>query len=103
MFYYDVYYEDGRTLNTSALAKIVAKAKELNEAGLQFERIEVSKEEALTIFNLNKFKIESINEMPSDKVITRSIAMKPLVKQTSGRCSSCMAILIYLLFKSKKQ
>ncbi|KAF5197432.1 Threonine--trna ligase, partial [Thalictrum thalictroides] len=35
-----------------------------------FERIEVSREQALELFSENNFKVEIINELPEDKTIT---------------------------------
>lgn len=35
-----------------------------------FERIEVSREEALSMFQENKFKVEIISELPQDAVIS---------------------------------
>ncbi|KAL3701016.1 hypothetical protein R1sor_019038 [Riccia sorocarpa] len=68
-FYYDAYYGD-LTLNEdhfTVIAKQVDKAVKEKQA---FERIEVTRQQALEIFAENKFKVELIRELPEDEVIT---------------------------------
>lgn len=68
-FYYDAYYED-LTLNEEHFGQIQKKASEAVTVKQPFERIEVSREQALELFAENKFKVEIINELPEDKTIT---------------------------------
>ncbi|KAL6969483.1 threonine--tRNA ligase [Sarracenia purpurea var. burkii] len=68
-FYYDAFYgelglnEDHFKWIDSGAAKAVGEKQ-------PFERIEVTRDQALEIFSENKFKIEIINELPEDKTIT---------------------------------
>ncbi|KAJ6846204.1 threonine--tRNA ligase, mitochondrial 1 [Iris pallida] len=68
-FYYDAYYED-LTLNDEHFGQIQKKASEAVSVKQPFERIEVSRDQALEMFAENKFKVEIINELPEDKTIT---------------------------------
>ncbi|KAI3877884.1 hypothetical protein MKW92_000332 [Papaver armeniacum] len=68
-FYYDAFYGD-LGLNEDHF-KIIKNAAEKAVAEKQpFERIEVSKKNALEMFSENKFKVEIITELPEDKMIT---------------------------------
>ncbi|KAI3912140.1 hypothetical protein MKW92_041722 [Papaver armeniacum] len=68
-FYYDAFYGD-LGLNEDHF-KIIKNAAEKAVAEKQpFERIEVTKQQALEMFSENNFKIEIINELPEDKTIT---------------------------------
>ncbi|XP_020082672.1 threonine--tRNA ligase, mitochondrial 1-like isoform X3 [Ananas comosus] len=68
-FYYDAFYND-ITLNEEHFSRIESQAKKAVAEKQPFERIEVSREQALEIFAENKFKVEIINDLPSDKTIT---------------------------------
>ncbi|KAM0843032.1 hypothetical protein ACQ4PT_057977 [Festuca glaucescens] len=68
-FYYDAHYND-LALNDTHFAAIDKQAKKAVAEKQAFERIEVSRAEALEIFAENKFKVEIINELPEDKTIT---------------------------------
>jgi threonyl-tRNA synthetase len=68
-FYYDAYYED-LTLNEEHFGLIENQAQKAVVEKQPFERIEVSRAEALEMFAENKFKVEIINEFPEDKTIT---------------------------------
>ncbi|XP_020270441.1 threonine--tRNA ligase, mitochondrial 1 [Asparagus officinalis] len=68
-FYYDAYYED-LTLNEEHFSQIKSQANKAVAEKQPFERIEVSRAQALEIFAENKFKVEIINELPEDKTIT---------------------------------
>eukprot|EP00252_Welwitschia_mirabilis_P001417 TRINITY_DN11281_c1_g1_i1.p1 TRINITY_DN11281_c1_g1~~TRINITY_DN11281_c1_g1_i1.p1 ORF type:complete len:742 (+),score=130.72 TRINITY_DN11281_c1_g1_i1:123-2348(+) len=68
-FYYDAFYDD-LTLNEEHLPKIQAQASKAVSEKQPFERIEVSRQQALEIFAENPFKVEIINELPEDKTIT---------------------------------
>ncbi|KAK1697091.1 hypothetical protein QYE76_013788 [Lolium multiflorum] len=67
-FYCDAYYND-ITLNESDFGRIQDKARKAVAAKQPFERIVVSRAEALECFAENKFKFEIISELP-DKAIT---------------------------------
>ncbi|CAN6299050.1 unnamed protein product [Urochloa humidicola] len=68
-FYYDAYYND-LTLNEEHFGIIESEAQKAVAEKQPFERIEVSRAEALEMFAENKFKVEIINELPEDKTIT---------------------------------
>ncbi|XP_039775717.1 threonine--tRNA ligase, mitochondrial 1-like [Panicum virgatum] len=68
-FYYDAYYND-LTLNEEHFSIIENQAQKAVTEKQPFERIEVSRAEALEMFAENKFKVEIINELPEDKTIT---------------------------------
>lgn len=69
-FYYDAYYDKNVTLNGSHFGPIEDRARRAVAEKQPFERIEVSRAEALEFFAENKFKVEIINELPEDKPIT---------------------------------
>ena len=68
-FYYDIDLGDVK-LSEEDLVKIEKKMKAMTEASADFERSEVSKEEALLLFAHDKYKLELINELPEGEVIT---------------------------------
>lgn len=68
-FYYDAFYDD-ITLNEDEFKKINAQATKAASEKQPFERIEVSRQQALEMFSDNPFKVEIIKELPEDKTIT---------------------------------
>eukprot|EP00271_Cylindrocystis_brebissonii_P011536 TRINITY_DN29384_c0_g1_i1.p1 TRINITY_DN29384_c0_g1~~TRINITY_DN29384_c0_g1_i1.p1 ORF type:complete len:771 (-),score=164.35 TRINITY_DN29384_c0_g1_i1:568-2880(-) len=68
-FYYDAFYGDN-TLNEEHFKKIEAGAAKAAKDKQPFERIEVTREQALEMFGNNPFKVEIIKELPDDKTIT---------------------------------
>ncbi|XP_058074213.1 threonine--tRNA ligase, mitochondrial 1 isoform X2 [Magnolia sinica] len=68
-FYYDAFYQD-LTLNEEHFGQIHSQAMTAVAEKQPFQRIEVSREQALDMFKENDFKIEIINELPEDKTIT---------------------------------
>ncbi|XP_010272819.1 PREDICTED: threonine--tRNA ligase, mitochondrial 1-like [Nelumbo nucifera] len=68
-FYYDAFYGD-LGLNEDHFKQIEAGAMKAVAEKQPFERIEVSRKQALEMFSENNFKIEIINELPEDKTIT---------------------------------
>ncbi|CAL1395092.1 unnamed protein product [Linum trigynum] len=68
-FYYDAFYGE-LGLNDEHFKQIEAAASKAVKEGQDFERIEVTRDEALEIFSDNNFKVEIINDLPSDKTIT---------------------------------
>ncbi|VAH06781.1 threonine--tRNA ligase, mitochondrial 1-like [Triticum dicoccoides] len=69
-FYYDAYYDNNVTLNGSHFGHIEDRARRAVAEKQPFQRIEVSRDEALEFFAENKFKVEIINELPEHKPIT---------------------------------
>ncbi|MBE6472492.1 MAG: threonine--tRNA ligase [Coriobacteriaceae bacterium] len=67
-FYYDVKLD--RTLSSDDFEAIEKRMAEIVEAAEPFERKVVTRDEALEMFASQPFKIELINEMPEDEVIT---------------------------------
>lgn len=68
-FYYDAFYGD-LGLNEDHFKKIEAAATKAAGERQPFERIEVTREQALEMFADNSFKVEIINDLPADKTIT---------------------------------
>lgn len=68
-FYYDGFYGE-LGLNDDHFDQIVSGAKKAVAEKQPFERIEVSRKQALEMFSDNKFKVEIISDLPEDKTIT---------------------------------
>ncbi|KAK7307206.1 hypothetical protein VNO77_40063 [Canavalia gladiata] len=68
-FYYDAFYGD-LGLNDDHFKQIEAGALKAVAEKQPFERIEVTRDQALEMFSDNKFKVEIINDLPADKTIT---------------------------------
>ncbi|KAJ0727175.1 putative threonine--tRNA ligase [Helianthus annuus] len=68
-FYYDGFYGE-LGLNDDHFDRIVSAAKKAVTEKQPFERIEVSRKQALEMFSDNKFKVEIISDLPEDKTIT---------------------------------
>ncbi|CAB4289846.1 unnamed protein product [Prunus armeniaca] len=68
-FYYDAFYGDFG-LNDEHFKQIESWTEKAVKGKQPFERIEVSREQALEMFCDNKFKVEIINGLPADKTIT---------------------------------
>ncbi|OMO78168.1 GTP-binding protein-related protein, partial [Corchorus capsularis] len=68
-FYYDAFYGD-LGLNEDHFKQIDAGASRAVAEKQPFERIEVTRDQALEIFSENNFKVELINELSADKTIT---------------------------------
>ena len=68
-FYYDLDLGDVK-LTEEDLVKIEKKMKAIAEGNSEIERRVVSKEEALELFKDDKYKLELINELESDAVIS---------------------------------
>ncbi|KDO82530.1 hypothetical protein CISIN_1g0066802mg, partial [Citrus sinensis] len=66
-FYYDAFYGD-LGLNPDHFKSIDSEADKA--AKQPFERIEVTRDQALEMFSDNNFKVEIINDLPADKTIT---------------------------------
>ncbi|CAN1321082.1 Threonine--tRNA ligase, mitochondrial 1 [Linum perenne] len=68
-FFYDAFYGE-LGLNDDHFKKIEAGTAYAAKKAQEFERIEVTKEQALEMFSENNFKVEIINDLPGDKTIT---------------------------------
>ncbi|KAL0718125.1 hypothetical protein Bca4012_067447 [Brassica carinata] len=68
-FYYDAFYGD-LGLNDNHFPSIEAGAAKAAKEAQPFERIEVTKDQAIEMFSDNNFKVEIINDLPADKTIT---------------------------------
>nr|GMD15103.1 threonine--tRNA ligase, mitochondrial 1-like [Ipomoea batatas] len=68
-FYYDAFYGD-LGLNEDHFKQIEAQAAKAASEKQPFERIEVTRDQALEMFSDNKFKVEIIKDLPEDKTIT---------------------------------
>lgn len=68
--YYDFVLPEGKTITEADYKTIEDKMKEIIKRREDWTRKEVTKEEAREIFKNNKFKLELIDEMPEDEVMT---------------------------------
>ncbi|KAJ8569822.1 hypothetical protein K7X08_006399 [Anisodus acutangulus] len=68
-FYYDAFYGD-LGLNEDHFKWIKEEAAKAVSEKQPFERIEVSRQQALDMFSDNRFKVEIIKDLPEDKTIT---------------------------------
>ena len=68
-FYYDIDLGD-ETLQDGDLEKIEKEMKKISKDNKLIKRIELSKEEALEMFKNDKYKLDLINNMASDEVIS---------------------------------
>jgi len=68
-FYYDCFMGD-KTLTEGDRDTIKAKMEKVVKEKQQFERVVVSRDEALGMFLENKFKVEIISSLPEDSVLT---------------------------------
>ena len=67
-FYYDIDLD--KNLTPEDFAPIEKRMKEILNKGEEFVRKEISKQEALNLFANNPYKVEIINELPEDEVIS---------------------------------
>lgn len=68
-FYYDIDL-GSQKLNEDDLLEIEKKMHSLAESNLEIKRLVLSKTNALLLFKNDKYKLELINDLPSDEVIT---------------------------------
>ena len=68
-FYYDIDLGD-TVIKEEDLAKIEKEMKKISKDNKLIKRIELSKEEALEMFKNDKYKLDLINNMASDEVIS---------------------------------
>ena len=69
-FYYDIELPEGKSLSPDDFSAIETRMAEIVKSDEAFVRREVSRAEALDIFADQQFKVELINELPEDAVIT---------------------------------
>lgn len=69
-FYYDIQLPEGKSISPEDFEAIEARMAEIVKSDEAFVRREVSRREALEIFADQQFKVELINELPEDAVIT---------------------------------
>ncbi len=69
-FYYDIELPEGKSLSPDDFSAIETRMAEIVKSDETFVRREVSRAEALDIFADQQFKVELINELPEDAVIT---------------------------------
>ncbi|WP_172136018.1 threonine--tRNA ligase [Adlercreutzia sp. ZJ473] len=69
-FYYDVQLPEGAAVSPDDFERIEARMAEIVKEKEAFERAEVTRAEALEKFADQPFKVELINELPEDAVIT---------------------------------
>jgi len=81
-FYYDCHMGDA-TLAESDLQRVEKRVSNAIKEKQPFQRITVSREEALAMFQENKFKIELIENLPADAVIS-VYRVGPMVDLCSG-------------------
>ena len=80
--YYDFDIEE--QITESMLPKIQKEMAQIIKKGEKFERGEVSREEALKLFANNPYKVELINELPKDAVISTYSLGEDFVDLCSG-------------------
>lgn len=68
-FYYDIDL-DHEVIKEEDLSKIEKEMKKISKSDKRITRLELSKEEALSMFSNDPYKLELINNMPSDEVIS---------------------------------
>ncbi|KAL6760107.1 hypothetical protein V8C86DRAFT_2561020 [Haematococcus lacustris] len=68
-FYYDCYMGD-RALTEGDRPRMEKRMEAAAKEGQRFERVVVSRDEALAMFQENKFKVEIISSLPADAVIS---------------------------------
>ena len=97
-FYYD--FDLPRTLTTLDLEDITSRMKRIIKENIPFVRKEVSKEEALKQFANQPYKLELINELPSDQIISTytqgnftDLCRGPHVESTSKLNSEAFKLL----------
>ncbi len=69
-FYYDFLFPEGVSVNQDDFKKIEDKMREIMKRKEIWTRKEVSKAEAMELFAGEKFKIELIQDLPEDEIIT---------------------------------
>lgn len=69
-FYYDIHLRDGDKVTESDFDDLNKRVERIAKQKRTFDRLELTKEEALSMFAYNPFKLEIINELTEDATIT---------------------------------
>ncbi|GMH39789.1 hypothetical protein BSKO_07687 [Bryopsis sp. KO-2023] len=69
-FYYDCYMGEDTTLRDNDMPKIEKRMSQAVKEGQPFQRVVVTRDEALSMFQENKFKVEIISGLPADATIS---------------------------------
>ncbi|KAK9814754.1 hypothetical protein WJX72_010977 [[Myrmecia] bisecta] len=69
-FYYDCYMGENRTLSESEKPLVEKRMEQAVKEKQEFQRVVVTREEALGMFQENKFKVEIISGLPQDATIS---------------------------------
>ena len=85
-FYYDVNPGEDVKFTEADLPKLEKEMKHIVSQNIKFERKEVSKQEALEIFKDDKYKVEIINELEEDAIITTYNNLKFLSNIVLATC-----------------
>lgn len=95
-FYYDIYLPDNAKITEADFADLNKRVENIAKQKRTFERLELTKDEALNMFSYNPFKTEIINELPVGETITAyrdgpfiDLCRGPHVPQSS-RCKAVM-------------
>ncbi|EOA36063.1 hypothetical protein CARUB_v10008521mg [Capsella rubella] len=83
-FYYDAFYHGDVAINENHFPNIEAGVAKAVEEGQPFERIEVTKDQALEMFSDNNFKVEIINEDLAEEETITVYRCGPLVDLCPG-------------------
>ena len=68
-FYYDIDLND-KVLNEADLVVISKEMKKIVKENKLIKRLELSKEEALSLFHEDPYKVDLIEELPEDSIIS---------------------------------
>ncbi|GAA98628.1 uncharacterized protein L969DRAFT_88382 [Mixia osmundae IAM 14324] len=83
-FFYEMALPDGRTVATSDLAPLETLAKKVVSEKQPFERLTVSKENLLKMFEYNRFKTHIINDKIPDGTSTTVYRCGPMIDLCRG-------------------
>eukprot|EP00163_Fabomonas_tropica_P003222 TRINITY_DN1270_c0_g1_i1.p1 TRINITY_DN1270_c0_g1~~TRINITY_DN1270_c0_g1_i1.p1 ORF type:complete len:702 (-),score=262.11 TRINITY_DN1270_c0_g1_i1:226-2331(-) len=83
-FYYDVSLPNGGVITASEFPEIEKEYKRIVKEKQKFERLPVTKEQALEMFKYNKYKVEIISEKIPDGAIVTVYRNGPLIDLCRG-------------------
>lgn len=83
-FFYDFLAGDRRVVHESDYAAIEAKVKGIVKAKMRFEKLLLSKEQALDLFSYNRFKTELIEKKIPDNGLTSAYRIGDFVDLCTG-------------------
>ena len=82
-FYYDAYMGDA-SVSVDMKADLTKKAQKVNKLGQRFERIVLTKAQALDLFKANPFKVSLIQNKIQDGAMTSAYRCGPLIDLCMG-------------------